>query len=244
MNLIELSKYLQDEQAAEDYLYEKEILKRFTVCPHCGSDKLGHISRGRIKCYKCKKEWHKRKNSILEGRHISSSVFIGIIKLYSDGIGVTKIGTELKLDKKTILEIVPLLRTYIIDQVVLDQLKEVSEFNIILDSSNKINVQFPTINERTEEDKIAAVVKIKKIRLPDKSFSFEINLVWNDIGMAVEWNTIHRFASYVNSRLINYRGLSARSSSEYLLELIKRFNIGEKVFFDFLVERMNKWSGG
>ena len=47
MNLIELSKYLQD---------EKGILKRFTECPYCGSDKIGNVSRDRIKCYKCKKE--------------------------------------------------------------------------------------------------------------------------------------------------------------------------------------------
>lgn len=238
MNLIELSKYLQDEQAAEDYLYEQGILKRYTECPHCGSDKLGHLSRSRIKCYRCKKEWHKRKGSILAGRHLSSSVFLGIVKLYSDGVGVSRICTELNLDKKTILEIVPMLRALIINRTILDQLKEVVEFCITRDSSNKINVRFSTVLEGHAGEKVAAVVRIKKVRLPDKSFSFTSNLVWQDLEMAAEWNHIHRFANYLHSQLINYRGLSSKNFNEYLLELIERFNNGEKKYYNILIEKL------
>lgn len=236
--MIELSKYLQDEQAAENYLYEKGILKRFTECPHCGSDKLGHLSRSRIKCYKCKKEWHKRKESFLEGRHISSSIFLGIVKLYSDGFGVTRICAELNLDRKTILEIVPLLRSLIINRTILDQLKEVLEFSITQNSSNKINVRFPIVSKSCVGEKVAAIVKIKKVRLPDKSFSITSNLVWQNLEMAAEWNTVHRFANYLHSQLINYRGLSSKSFNEYLLELIERFNNSEKKFFDILIEKL------
>jgi len=91
MILIELSEYLQDEQAAENYLYEKGILKRFTECPYCKSDKIGYISRSRVKCYKCKKEWHKRKASFLEGKQISFSKFIAFLKLYSDEMGIIRL---------------------------------------------------------------------------------------------------------------------------------------------------------
>ena len=54
MNLIELSKYLQDEEAAGNYLYEKGILKKYTECPYCKLDMIGNIRRGRVKGYKCK----------------------------------------------------------------------------------------------------------------------------------------------------------------------------------------------
>ncbi|MFA7420573.1 MAG: hypothetical protein WCZ90_12885 [Melioribacteraceae bacterium] len=40
MNLIELSKYLNDEAQAKKYLLENGILKNWTHCTHCNSDKI------------------------------------------------------------------------------------------------------------------------------------------------------------------------------------------------------------
>jgi transposase-like protein len=102
MNLLELSYYLQNEEASKNYLLEKGILKNFTECPYCGSDKLGSIRRDRKRCYKCKKEWHQRKGSFLESRHISYSKFIGFLKLYGENSGLYKISNELILDYKTV----------------------------------------------------------------------------------------------------------------------------------------------
>jgi hypothetical protein len=48
MNLIELSYYLQNEEASREYLLQKGILKTFTHCPYCNSEKIGNIRRDRI----------------------------------------------------------------------------------------------------------------------------------------------------------------------------------------------------
>lgn len=45
MNLIELSKYLQDEALAEKYLLENGILKSWIKCPNCNSDKIERSDR-------------------------------------------------------------------------------------------------------------------------------------------------------------------------------------------------------
>ena len=106
MNLIELSSFLQDESAAQTYLTEKKILREFYVCPFCKSEKIGNIRRDRMRCYKCKKEWHRRKGSFLESRHISYSKFIGLLKLYSSRISILiRLADELSLDRKTVAEL-------------------------------------------------------------------------------------------------------------------------------------------
>lgn len=82
MDLIELSKYLLDEKAAEEYLIEKGVIKTFGKCIRCESEKLGKIRRGKIKCYDCKYEWKQTKGSILEECRISASKFLGLLKLF------------------------------------------------------------------------------------------------------------------------------------------------------------------
>jgi transposase len=102
MNLLELSYYHQKEEASKNYLLEKGILKNFTECPYCGSDKIGSIRRDRKRCYKCKKEWHQRKGSFLESRHISYSKFIGFLKLYADDYSLFIISKELIIEYKSL----------------------------------------------------------------------------------------------------------------------------------------------
>jgi transposase len=242
MNLIELSIYLRDEQAAENYLYEQGILKRYTECPYCGSNKLGQLSRNRIKCYICKKEWHKRKGSFLEGKHISSGLMIGIIKLFSDGVGISSIANELDLDIKTVIYIVPKLRQYFIDTDLLKSMGELKSFNIV-SFSNRIQIEFPNSTIKKSKIDIFATVEIVKVRLPDKSFTYKTKLIWKDICKSSEWNSIHRFANYLQSKLINYRGLGQKSFNEYLLELITRFNTNEKNFFELLIEKLKNKGG-
>ena len=80
MNLIGLSKYIQNETATENYLIEKGILKAFTNRPYCDSDKVKNTELNLIKCYSCKNEWHKRKGSSLQGKQQSESFYLNIGK--------------------------------------------------------------------------------------------------------------------------------------------------------------------
>jgi transposase len=102
MYLIELSELLLDDNKAEQYLLEVGILKTFTHCDKCGSDKLGRIRRGKVKCYKCKHEWNQRQGSMLEGINLNTNKILLFIKLVEYNFNDYKIGKELRMNGRTV----------------------------------------------------------------------------------------------------------------------------------------------
>ncbi|MBL1214201.1 MAG: hypothetical protein HND52_12655 [Ignavibacteriae bacterium] len=105
MDLIELSKLLFDEKAVESYLRSIGMLKTFKHCLYCSSESLGRIRRGKIKCYKCTREWNRRKGSLLEGINIDLKKVLLFIKLIDYDFNNNKIQTELRMDRITIIKL-------------------------------------------------------------------------------------------------------------------------------------------
>jgi transposase-like protein len=150
----------------------------YVICPYCNSDKLGKISRGRFKCYKCKKEWHKRKGSILEAKHINSNIFLAIIKLFSDSTGVTAIAFELNLDVKTVTDFYDDLAGAILKEYSLEAstfansvfyLTQQKNAEIrVLENADQINIGKETFGK----------FKILRNRNLDLSYSFSYKFVW------------------------------------------------------------------
>ena len=171
MNLIELSYYLQNEEASREYLQQQGILKTFTNCPNCNSEKIGNIRRDRMKCYKCKKEWHRRKGSFLESRHISYTKFIGLLKLYSAEYGVMGTSKELDLDIKSVIEIFESLRYQLFSKY-LSSCCSFSENIFLLSSRNSGIIVCNTLADINSNSYGQLSTKRKKCE--DKSYSFEI----------------------------------------------------------------------
>ena len=235
MNLIELSKYLQDEKAAEDYLYEKGILKRFTECPYCGSEKIGNISRGRIKCYKCKKEWHKRKGSFLEGKHISCSKFIGLIKLVVDDYGLTEISCDLVLDRKTVQETHNDLMSILLKQHKLISI-DLEKPSVIFLSKNK-EIRLINKDEFTQsQNSIKGFIEISFDRYKGTGglYSFLINAKY--YGNQKEQQALNNFLSFTKMRLISFRGIKYSNLFDYLTETIIRFNLREQDYYEYILK--------
>lgn len=232
MNLIELSKYLQDEQAAENYLYEKGILKKYTECPHCGFDKLGHLSRNRIKCYKCKKEWHKRKGSFLEGKQISSSKFVAFLKLYADDCGVNTIYNELEIDKKTVIDLIKNTRQHLL------QNKKVKIKNhdliYLYDYNGELQL---SINTRPNSN-IYYTLNFICYKEQGSLYSFIINSFSNATGKH-QMNSVDRFLSFAKMKLISYRGIKLEYLLEYLMELMIKFKNKEESYFEYLLKTLH-----
>jgi hypothetical protein len=82
MNLVELLQIASSEEKAEGFLRERGVLKTFDSCPFCHAKNVGKIRRNFYKCYKCKKEWSVRKDSILEDLKVPFSKFILAVKLF------------------------------------------------------------------------------------------------------------------------------------------------------------------
>jgi len=228
MNIIELSKYLQDEQAAEEYLYDKWILKRFTTCPHCESDKIGYISRGRIKCYKCKKEWHKRKDSFLEGKQISFSKFIAFIKLYADEVGVNQIADELELDIKSVITIHSGIRNCLINTIIPTSLDE-STTAILLEDHGKLRLLF----SQEKESQITGqhyFLEFERYKEFGSLYSFLIKSR-DTIRGQHKYNSLDRFISFAKMKLLSYRGIKIQNLKEYLVELLIMYNNSENDWY-------------
>jgi hypothetical protein len=110
MNLVELLQIASSEEKAEEFLREKSILKTFDSCPFCNAKNIGKIRRNFYKCYKCKKEWSVRKDSILEDLKIPFSKFILAVKLFILEVPVNKAHKELDLAYNTTFKIYTKLR--------------------------------------------------------------------------------------------------------------------------------------
>jgi transposase-like protein len=244
MNLIELSKYLQDEKAAENYLYEKGILKKFTECPYCKSDKIGNIRRGRVKYYKCKKEWHKRSGSILESKHIECGSFVALLKLFSDGIGVTEATFQLELNVKTVIMIYDELAEAILNEYSIDsKIFSNEEFYIAQIEDSEIQV---LKNLPTAKSKNVTYGKFRMLRTRnlDQSYSFSYEFDWVQAKDRANKNNINRFLNYLKHNLAIYRGISQKHFQQYFGILLIRYNAQEKDLFNILLKslKIKGWS--
>jgi len=223
VNLIELSKYLEDEALAEKYLLENGILKTWTNCPHCNSDKLGRISRGRIKCYKCKKEWHKRKNSVLESLKLNNGIFIAAVKLFADGCSINDAGKELGVEKKTISRLFKTFGATLSPQA-FNKKTFPKEFRVTVNSSNQVEITpifaIDATNNNRENN---LLITVKRKREIDNNYSFEVETKENSRGKK-EFNQIDRFINFVNYNSQFFRGFQEIDYVNFLYETLLRFN--------------------
>ena len=233
MNIIELSKFIQDEEAAEKYLFENGILKTWTNCPYCNSDKIGRISRGRVKCYKCKKEWHKRKGSFLEGKQISCSKFIAFLKLYADEIGINQITSELVLNKKTAIYLVKEIRNNVIPDSITNDTHE-SNCAIIFEKNDSVHLAF---NSQTNQKNVC-IINFERYKEQGNLYSFMIKSTSSKKGRH-KMNSVDRFLSFAKMKLITYRGIKLDYLKEYLTELVVKYNLKDQDFFEYLVKSLH-----
>ncbi len=237
MNLIELSKYLQDEQAAENYLYEKGILKKYKECPHCGFDKLGHLSRNRIKCYKCKKEWHKRKDSILNSIRVEASKIIAILKLYCDGSSISQISNEVEVDRKTIHHLFSILNRKLSNDF--SEIANISQLLMLdVNSSGLIEIK-PNSKEEKSDDLYGKsfIIRIVRRRESDGEYNFRLEVV-NSKRSEKEFNRINTFMNFANHYIQFYRVFKEAEFLSFLYFLVVRFNNLKNDFYEVVVEKL------
>jgi len=109
-NLAELAKVASSEEASEEFLRTKGVLKTFDACPFCGSFPPGKVRRQRYKCYRCKREWSVRRESLLEDLRIPFSKFVLALKLFVLEVPVNRAHKELGISYNTAHKVYSLLR--------------------------------------------------------------------------------------------------------------------------------------
>jgi len=114
MNLSEFAQYIGDEEKAERALYELRILKRYTICPFYGEDRIGRVRRTKYKCYRCNQEWGVWRGSILEGLKVPFTKFLMVIKLFELDTSVRESAKQQDLAYNTVYYLYQILRYVII----------------------------------------------------------------------------------------------------------------------------------
>ena len=233
MNLIELSSFLQDESAAQTYLKEKQILREFYLCPFCKSEKIGDIRRNRMKCYVCKREWHKRKGSFLESRHISDSKFIALLKLYSLEFNIDQISYELALDRKTVAGII-----FDVQRKVLPYNNSKINDRIILYPKGK-RIELESYDtELTDILNNYMIVEFKRYKEFGSIYSFLMDCNRKQKGIS-KYSVLDSFISFTKMRLISYRGIGINNVLLYLEELVIKFNLIRIDYYSYVVKMLH-----
>src|ERR1035437_8454165 len=71
---------INSEREIVRFLQEKNIFIKYYKCISCNSIKIGYISRNRVRCYKCKREWNVKMGSAIESSKIELKKFLLLVK--------------------------------------------------------------------------------------------------------------------------------------------------------------------
>jgi len=243
MNLLELSELLLDEKKAEEYLLKVGILKTFTECEKCGSNRITKISRGRHRCNNCESEWSMKKGSVLYNNNLSYSKFIGIVKLFELGLTAGVTSVQLSISPKTIEEFYSLFRQAI---AFINQNSAIFNADIIKSQTPSFSISIidgvVDITLDTEGLK-TNLFKLKRTRVPSKETSYNFhytNVKPNEIEkclnqLPLEQNYFWRFAK---EKLQSYRGTKMKYLYLYLKEIEFRYNNRNENVFDKIVAKI------
>ena len=110
MNLAELLSIASSEERSEEFLRSKGVLKTFRQCPFCGGSSIGKVRRNFLKCYRCRKEWSVRRESILEDLKVPFSKFLLAIKLFVLEVPVNRAYKELSMAYNTAYKVYSKIR--------------------------------------------------------------------------------------------------------------------------------------
>lgn len=244
MNIIELSSLIQDERKCEDYLRQVGILKTFTNCIRCGSDKLGMIRRNRYKCYKCKAEWSTFRDSFLVTTNIECSKFLMAIKLFELEISLTTASRELNITRKTTSKIFLHIRNSIISEIpsfINNRIiKDHAPLFRIYSKDKNISI---TLDSEEINGTVAFIIGTRKKDSGKNVFydydcRYESNL--KGIGKSI-WkytSDISNFWSYAIERLHKFNGTTIENYYSYLKELEFRFNNRNSDLFSLLLSKI------
>lgn len=228
MNLIELSELLLNENLAEQYLLKHNILKTFSHCEKCNSNRITSISRGRYRCNNCESEWGNRKGSILHRQSLSASKLLGIIKLFELELTAIQTSKELDLPERTTQRMYAKIRDAIVGNTFLETNDKLIKGDSIKFSVTNCN-GLVSINPFVNDEIRSNLFYLQRSRIPNKETTFyfkHLHLNSNSIrrklnDFPVSQNQFWRFA---NTHLQKYRGTKVNSLYLFLKEVEFRYN--------------------
>lgn len=240
MKFVELLQLIRDETKSEEYLRSNGILKTFTNCPRCnGTDP--RLARGdRWKCYKCKTEWTRRKDSLLSLVRISYSEFLLCVKFFELEITNQVCSDELGLNYKTVELLYRYFRKSLTEEIVSNsdsmQLKGENNFIYLNIANNKVQ-----LSKNKEVLAPQVFIKLTRSRIPNGAASYTLKFK-KDFPVKKQNNVLSefdRFWRFAKERLLRFRGVKDIYFYQYLKEIEFRYNNREKDLFSEIIKKIS-----
>jgi len=240
MKFIDLMDIIQDEKRSEDFLRSRGVLKTFTCCGNCGSKKLGLIRGDRWKCYSCKSEWTRRKDSILSLVRMKYSTFILCMKFFELELTAEETAFQLNLNYRTVQllfnEFRIVLTSFDVEKIIKEGILFRDEELIYLaEDGNKLVLTFSK-----DEGTSLAAIKMKRHFLQENSAYYDIELSninkLHSIKISKESLSLHAFLRFAKKRLYDFKGTGKKNLLLRLKEIEFRFNNSGVDIYDRLGE--------
>lgn len=230
MNIADLINNVKDEDSARNLLQSLGVLKTFTFCFNCNSERLNILSRERLRCFDCKKEWSLKKDSILYNSNLSYTQFIWILKLYSLGMTASVTATELSLNSKTVENFFNLFRQIIAGSPSPENELLQGESHSYFIEQNENGIDISTVRTKSS----LAEFCFTRSRVPNKNVIYKLKLR-KRLPLASPSNEWIYFWRFFRERMLTYRGTSAKYLFLYLKELTYRYNHQSSDLFQEIV---------
>jgi len=236
---------INSEQEVVRFLQEQNILIKYDKCISCNSMKIGYISRNRVKCYKCKREWNVKLGSVIESSKIELKKFLLLVKLFQLGITSEDTAKELIIDIKVVYQMFALIRMRITELTE----DELSEMNYLLKGEDTafgikyVKGQIKIDLAEDNKDDFDALFRIKRTRIPNSYASYDLtyNRVINviKVGKGIGYfGEMDRFWRFAKEFLIQFRGTTYKGLYALLKEIEFRYNQKDGDIFLEILQKM------
>lgn len=239
----EIAKLAVDETAAEEYLYLKNILKKFDSCPKCNSTHINLVRRKNYKCYDCDTEWSYRKNSILENSNLSCSELIALINSFSEKQPVLYAAKYLGMGEKTIRNFYDKFRVALsnLSPEILHTLdvnleKKSPYFRIECNDQKIITSIYIGMGEPGTYFAMTDTTKLKKENLTYFPNAYNEGIVkFHNIN-----SEEMKFWKYLTIRMSKFVGINLKNLFLLIKELEFRYNFNDNNLFDVIAGQIGQ----
>ncbi len=238
MNLIDLLAYISDEEKAEKYLREIKILYTYEKCIYCSSSLLGYVRRGKIKCYKCKREWSRRKGSMIENNRLTFTQFVVLLKLYSLKVPTKTISNELNLSNALVNKIINEVRIKITKNGFSKLLEKINanimgnnRIVIYMDINKKLHLDFAIKNKQPQQLNSTVYIGIDISRRKDETgkYYYQMRAFGVNTHLRLDYQLIGIWKE-MKLEIEKYNHRNQKYLYYYLCEIVYKFNHRENIF--------------
>lgn len=230
MNIIDLSKYIHNEELATDLLEEMRWPDG-RVCPYCGSLdsyrlRIKSVKRRRYKCTDCRKQFTVSVGTVMEDSHIAFGKWLYAIYqmcIAKKGVSAKQLQRELGMSYKSAWFMCHRIRYAMTQDPLMSKLKGVVEIDEAYLGGNPQNKPPKKVGERTPGRSTKKLPIVSLVERHGKSRSFAVDDVTSVTLKKLAYDNVHVKSDVMTDGWVGYKGLKGNFKSHQTVDHNKQF---------------------